>query len=200
MINRMTTDMLRTYAFVDADYLRNGLRDIGVDGTTVRVPDVVKVAMQDVQKERGDANTWLGRTMRTSRIFIYGAIDEESRDTSAVEAWLKRNGEEFDTHVRWGRLAGTPGKGRGARQKAVDVQLAVDAVVGAGRGIFDVALLLAGDADFVPVVEAIREAGPLVAVYAFKKSLAAELHTAADHVAYLRTDPASWEAWTFPKG
>lgn len=183
--------MLRTYAFVDADYLRLGLRDIQVDGTTIRIPTVVQIALQDVNKK------WLGREMGISRTFIYGAIDEGNAETQGVEAWLKRNDEEIDTHVRWGRLAGTPGKGRRARQKAVDVQLAVDAVAGAARGVFDVALLLAGDADFVPVVEAVRESGPLVAIYGFQSSLSDHLRRAADRIGYLRTDPKAWEGWKF---
>jgi uncharacterized LabA/DUF88 family protein len=43
-------------------------------------------------------------------------------------------------------------------EKETDVRLAVDMLVGAYKNTYDVAMLITGDTDFVPVVEAVREA------------------------------------------
>ena len=49
-------------------------------------------------------------------------------------------------------------------------------------------MLLTGDADFVPVVEATRDLGPHVLVVGFRTSMAAALCEAADRVGYLPDD------------
>lgn len=58
-------------------------------------------------------------------------------------------------------------------EKAVDVHLAVDMVMMAQRGEFDVAYLLSADGDFTPAVKAVRSLGKKV--YAASPSFGAEL-------------------------
>ncbi|MCA9831556.1 MAG: NYN domain-containing protein [Dehalococcoidia bacterium] len=54
-------------------------------------------------------------------------------------------------------------------------------VTAAYRSLYDVAVLVAGDADYDPVVEAVREAGPTSAVAVFAvPSNSRELRRAAD--------------------
>ncbi len=82
-----------------------------------------------------------------------------------------------DVHLGFGALKGLKSR---VRQKGVDALLAVDMLDGAFSSIYDVAVLVAGDADFVPVVEAVRRRGVMVVVAAARESLAEELRRAAD--------------------
>lgn len=58
--------------------------------------------------------------------------------------------------------------------------LAVDMLEDAHRGIIDVAMLFSGDADFAPLLEAVRQYGPRVIVVAHSDSLADDLRLVAD--------------------
>ena len=133
--------------------------------------------------------------MDVARVFVYDAVPEEETDGD-VETWLERNEREMDVEVRYGRLSARKRTGR--QQKAVDVQLAVDALSHAVNGVYDVAILVTGDADFVPVVEAVRERGPLVCVCSFKDALSDELARRPDRVGYLPDDPSAYAAWQLP--
>jgi uncharacterized LabA/DUF88 family protein len=70
--------------------------------------------------------------------------------------------------VREGRLErrGVDAKGRDVfEQKRVDVMLAVDMVEAVSTGKADTVVLLAGDSDFVPAVEAVKRMGALVVLW-----------------------------------
>ena len=75
---------------------------------------------------------------------------------------------------------------RKARQKGVDTLIAVDMLVGAFSGLFDVAVLVAGDADFIPVVEEVRRRGAMVAVAGVSTSVSGDLRRVADR--YIELD------------
>ena len=79
-------------------------------------------------------------------------------------------------------------------QKGVDVRLAVEMLSDAQAGHLDVALLLAGDADFVPLVDEVRRHGVNVVVIAVETSLADTLRRAADEVWPI--DPEKLSDWT----
>ena len=83
-------------------------------------------------------------------------------------------------------------KRRPPRQKGVDTLVAVDMLVGAFTQLFSVAVLLAGDADFVPVVNEVRRRGVMVVVAGERKSIADDLVRAADR--FVEIDPNG----TFP--
>jgi len=55
-----------------------------------------------------------------------------------------------------------------AREKGIDVRLAIDMVMGAARDEYDVAVLVSADTDLVPAVEAVFEMGKRVEVAAWK--------------------------------
>ena len=191
----MAGKLSQVYAFVDAAQLRSGLESIGAPWQDLSIPDVALAALRDIRRDRDGAD------MVISRVWIYDAISEDdqpSSDDEAVEQWLRRNNDEMDVHVRFGRLAGDPKKAKGRRQKGVDVQLAVDALTFASNGLFDVALFVTGDADFAPVVEAIRDKGPRVAIFSFRSSLSPVLREVADRVGYLWEDPATYAGWKLP--
>lgn len=48
------------------------------------------------------------------------------------------------------------------REKGIDVQIAIDLVLGALRGLYDVAVLFSNDNDLLPAVEAVRTIGTMI--------------------------------------
>jgi hypothetical protein len=70
--------------------------------------------------------------------------------------------------------------------KAVDITLATDMLDHAHRGDYDVAVLCAGDGDYVPLIEEVKRLGKSVPVAFFEASgLSDELCLASDTVLYL---------------
>jgi len=80
-------------------------------------------------------------------------------------------------HVVEGVLAGSGGR---ARQKQVDVQIAVDMLTHSYRGNMHLASFIAGDQDFKPLVEAVVREGVFIEVWFEKSSASADLLDAAD--------------------
>jgi len=125
------------------------------------------------------------------RIFYYDTINDQE-PTEKVDndrRYLKGLRRLPDTQVIEGQARqGT----RGFEQKGVDVQLAVDALQAAVRGVVEAIALVSGDADFVPLARAVRDAGPHFVVIAFKRSLSPELRDAADRTTILEDPPTDW--------
>jgi uncharacterized LabA/DUF88 family protein len=67
------------------------------------------------------------------------------------------------------------------RSKRVDITLATEMLTHAHRGNFDIAVLVAGDEDYVPLVEAVKSEGRRVAVWFFENGLSQALRRSADH-------------------
>jgi uncharacterized LabA/DUF88 family protein len=70
---------------------------------------------------------------------------------------------------------------RSGRSKRVDITLATDMLSHAHRKNFDVAVLIAGDADYVPLVEAVKREGQQVALWFLPDGLSPALRASADH-------------------
>ena len=121
------------------------------------------------------------------RITYYDALPGKKKDAIEDEESEKENAEREaywraiellpDVHLGFGELRGLQRK---VRQKGVDTLIAVDMLVGAFSGLFDIAVLLSGDADFTPVVEEVRRRGVMVAVAAVSDSLSGDLRRVAD--------------------
>jgi uncharacterized LabA/DUF88 family protein len=86
-------------------------------------------------------------------------------------------------------------KKRGDVTKGVDVSLTTSLVSHAYLDDYDVAFLLCGDGDYVPVVDAVRRAGKrvVVAFYGEKYGLSPDLRIAADQ--YVNLEGALLRAW-----
>ena len=66
-------------------------------------------------------------------------------------------------------------------QKGVDVELACDMLTFAIKDYYDVAILISGDGDFVPVVERVKDLGKIVEVASFcTKTASGGLRLSAD--------------------
>ena len=110
------------------------------------------------------------------RVTYYDGLPDDGEESEHKEYW--RAIELLpDVHLGFGALRGL---GRRARQKGVDTLIAVDMLVGAFSELFDIAVLVSGDADFTPVVEEVRRRGVMVAVAAVSDSLSDDLRRVAD--------------------
>ncbi|HWP20273.1 MAG TPA: NYN domain-containing protein [Burkholderiaceae bacterium] len=67
------------------------------------------------------------------------------------------------------------------RSKRVDISLATDMLTHAHRKNYDIAILVAGDEDYVPLVEAVKAEGRRVALWALESGLSPALRKSADH-------------------
>lgn len=70
---------------------------------------------------------------------------------------------------------------RNGRSKRVDITLATDMLTHAHRHNYDIAILVAGDEDYVPLVEAVKAEGRRVALWFPNDGLSPALRAAADH-------------------
>jgi uncharacterized LabA/DUF88 family protein len=66
------------------------------------------------------------------------------------------------------------------REKGIDVAIAVDMVDMAYRGTYDVAALVSGDADLVPAIVAVKDAGRHTENYYFTGTQSLELRQQVD--------------------
>ena len=169
------------YVYVDGQYVREELRQ--ADRPDEFDPRKPATFVQNVNVA--------GANLVVSRIFYYDAVDEGAPpDQVKRQRWYLAHLQQMqDTHVVEGRVR--KGK-RKSEQKGVDVQLAVDALQAANRGAVGAIALVSGDADFVPLVRAIRDVVPHVIVIAFKESLSEELRAAADRALIFDELPSDW--------
>lgn len=136
--------------------------------------------------------TLQGHGINPSRTFFYDCFDEEKRNgeteqqfdnrKQAYESERKKIKELGKHHIRSGKLVGKP-----RRQKQVDVQLAVDMLGNAFAKNYEIALLVAGDQDFVPVVNEVARLGRHVVIAGHPKNCSQELRDASD--LFVQLDP-----------
>jgi uncharacterized LabA/DUF88 family protein len=139
-----------SYLFVDGNSLTHALSRIGERYFDGAMPVI----------------NWAGLKAHHRKVFyydaipvqIYGELDADYNLRSAPKiAELASIERQPGFHVRSGDSIFR--KKRGNEQKMVDVQLAVDAMQMAGRGLFNTMALVTGDLDFKPLVNALVELG-----------------------------------------
>ncbi len=181
------------HGFVDGAYLRQ--LALSADCDLVNPRQLVRNIVQDNRLQMWARFDVSERTTVLTRVTYYDASPEEESEIPAglVAYW---NAVELlpSTDLGFGTLRGRSRR-RPRRQKGVDTLLAVDMLVGAFTDIFSVAILVTGDADFVPVVNEVRRRGVAVAVAAEASTLAEDLKRSAD--LYLAIGP-QLEASKFP--
>ncbi len=128
-----------------------------------------------------------GDQSKPRKAFYYDCFnDVKAKDESDVEFKKRMDDQErsFDAiralpgyHVRLGTVSGTYKR---LRQKQVDVLLAVDVLSHAFNKNMDEAILIAGDLDFKPVIDALIQRGTFATVLYTKASASSDLYWAAD--------------------
>jgi uncharacterized LabA/DUF88 family protein len=177
-------DDLRLHVYIDGGYVRTNLERIGAKWGALNLLEFARVC---VSKAGNLSN--VGR-ISLRRVFVYDA-----GDSAEVDDWLTANNRLSNVHVRHGHLAGD---GKRRRQKGVDIRLAVDALRDAYGGACDVVLIVSGDADFEPLLDALRTKGPQVLLCAFSETAARELIEQADAYFGLWEDAAVYKGWQLP--
>jgi uncharacterized LabA/DUF88 family protein len=139
---------------------------------------------------RTDGELELSTLMRqadATRAYFYDSLDgalrpgEDDAARSARIAPLEKFfGEVRDLYGFHVRLGTVSGHGKRRRQKQVDILLAVDMLTHGLNGNMGKAVLLAGDLDFRPIVEALVRSGVFVEVWYHPTSIARDLPGAAD--------------------
>ena len=177
------------YLYVDARYLNRVFEDC----LTSFVGRAVGVHWPSVK-----------RYFNAQRVFYYDCLDDLPRQDESEsdlrdrvtlqERQLESIGSLDGYFLRLGTVRGDPKR---RRQKEVDVLIAVDMLTHSHKGNMSHAVLLAGDLDFKPVVEAVVEQGTNVTVAFEPKSGSKILARAADSERCL-TLSALWYMSTGP--
>lgn len=159
-----------TYLFIDGEYLRQIHRQAMLDFFGVE-------GELDLSEPKDQADA--------VRAFFYDSLDDAPRQGESEEDCRARIAplEEFfakaramsGVHVRLGTVTG-----KRRRQKEVDILLAVDMLTHGFNGSMGKAVLLAGDLDFRPIVEALVRTGVFVEIWYQRNSIAQDLPGAAD--------------------
>jgi uncharacterized LabA/DUF88 family protein len=164
------------YLLVDGGYLRarhaEAVSSVFEEGCTMNLSKI-----RDLNPGRGPFH----------RVFYYDSLHDIPKVGETEEQFQARVTEQqafFDGlqafegfHVRLGSLSGTSRK---FRQKEVDILLAVDALEHSFRRNLSAITLMAGDLDFVPLVDSLVRTGTWVEILYDKRSFAQRLLDAAD--------------------
>jgi len=150
-----TPSYRRVMIFIDGGYLREYLkRKFGNDTLSFEgFQDLIIFLIHHVQYGKIQ-----GELIRT---YYYDAIvDETEKDKRQLQKlfFSKLSLAPFCT-VRLGRLVKTR---EGYRQKGVDILMAIDMLTKAYENHYEIAILVAGDGDFVELVEAVKDTGKRV--------------------------------------
>ena len=119
----------------------------------------------------GFTNFLLAERTAAFRRYYIGAIREEegnlkSKELMAAQRRLTGHLQNNGWEVMFGHML----KNRGVYQeKGVDVQIAVDLVVGAYENQFDAAIIISSDTDLIPAIAKVRSKGKTVEYVGFSK-------------------------------
>jgi len=163
--------LARLMAFIDGGYLRDQCkRKIGTD--TINFERLKQRLAPEF-----NANCEGKYSGDLIRIYYYDAIVDptDPEYNKQNEGFSKiRNINGFE--VRLGRLVRTGENKNGSlKQKGVDVKLAIDMISKAYQEHYDFALLVAGDNDFLDVVEAVKDSNRRVFGFYFRDYISKEL-------------------------
>ena len=116
------------------------------------------------------------------RVYYYDAIvDQSNPKYDEQNDYFNRIKGNNGYQVRLGKVVPTGKDGTGqVKQKGVDVLLAVDMITKAYSNQYEFAILLAGDSDFLEVVNAVKDSGKRVFGMYFRGHIADDLFDAFD--------------------
>lgn len=121
------------------------------------------------------------------RAYYYTSVVGDDQRIKSVEKSLWENGFQAKVFKKQKQQAKT---------KGVDIALATDFLSNAFANNYDVAVLIAGDADYIPMVNEVKRLGKLVYVVFFhgkNLGLSVDLHLASDQL--LNISNTFYEQW-----
>jgi uncharacterized LabA/DUF88 family protein len=173
------------YAFIDGAYLRENYR--------AAIAKWSPGTASELSMDR------IRISLSAEKVFYYDCEDTKKANETD-EVFKKRKDEQdrlftkfkrsFGCQLRFGVLSG----GKKRVQKRVDILLAVDMLSHAARQNFATAALVAGDQDFVPLVESLLNMGIFVELYGDRFNTQAELIDVSD--AFEPTALTTYYRWT----
>ena len=119
-----------------------------------------------------------GRDLR--RVYYYNIRQEAFEDRSNAADQDKFLSSLYDTPHLEVKLGIWKQRGSTMVEKGVDVMLAVDLVTHAYKDHYDTAIMVSGDADFYPALQAAKDVGKQVEVAAFETNISSEAARVAD--------------------
>lgn len=126
------------------------------------------------------------------RIYYYDALVDKKNPEyiTQKEFFDSIDGKRFCT-VRLGRLVRSSKKR--FKQKGVDILMAIDAVSKAHQDQYDTGVFLVGDGDFIPLVEAVKDAGKKTFLLCHPDSTSADLMRCFDiRIFFRESDMKLW--------
>ena len=128
----------------------------------------------------------LGDGRPVVRTYYYNIRQDPTFNPSAAAEQEKFLTALFETPYFEVRLGVHRRHGDQMVEKGVDVMMATDIVVGAFRDIYDTAIIVSGDGDFYPAMQAAKDLGKHVEVVAFDSNLSPEAKRVADSATLLK--------------
>lgn len=114
------------------------------------------------------------------RVYYYNVQRDPERNQQAYQDQQKFFSALYNTPYLEVRLGTSKQRGEVTVEKGVDIMLATDLLQFAWNNLYDVAILVSGDADFAYAVQQVKNTGKHVEVAAFPSNLAWELTQVAD--------------------
>ena len=161
----------RVMIFIDAGYVRKKINEYFGKGT-IDLQSFVDMVIDALTKNF---------LLEVIRVYYYDGMPEENDpDFESHELFLKsiRSLSRFED--RLGSLKRVKKSQR--RQKSVDSLIAIDMVSKAYMDHYDIAFLVAGDEDFLPVVDAVKNTGKRVFGIYFDTWISQDLKNSFDEV------------------
>ena len=139
----------------------------------------------DVQFDKFAKKLANGRILR--RIYYYNIRQDTDRNDGRVDQDRFLH-SLYDTPYVEVRLGIGKQRREQVVEKGVDVMLATDLVVRAYQDQYDTAILVSGDGDFYPAIQAVKDRGKQVEVAAFESNISAEASRVSDlHIKLTKT-------------
>ena len=118
------------------------------------------------------------------RAYYYDAIvDKNEPEYDAQKQYFDAIFETYPYTIRLGRLVKSSDKG--FKQKGVDILMAVDAIGKAYQNHYDTGIFLLGDADFIPLIKGVKDAGKKTMLVYHKTNSSKELIKTFDMHSFL---------------
>jgi uncharacterized LabA/DUF88 family protein len=124
----------------------------------------------------------LANGRKLQRIYYYNIRQESDSNPNVGVEQAKFLDSLYDTPFVEVRLGIWKQRGDIMVEKGVDVMLATDVVTNAYKDHYDTAIVVSGDADFYPALQAVKDVGKHIEVAAFDMNLSAESARVADVV------------------
>ncbi len=148
-----------------------------IDGSNLYHVLEQNCSRHDVQFDKFAMKLANGRDLK--RIYYYNIRQESDRHDGRPEQERFLN-SLYDTPYVEVRLGIAKQRGEHMVEKGVDVMLATDLVVRAYQDQYDTAIIVSGDGDFYPAIQAVKDSGKQVEVAAFETNISPEAARVAD--------------------